>query len=168
MRVARTLSPTVTVALGLGFFPGAAGAQEADPATVQRGKLIFSTKANCSFCHGWAGDGRGEPRAETGPSLRATKLNQDQIREVVQCGRPGTPMPHHDRFAYSDGRCYGMTAAQIGTQKPPESENGLQRPEIDAVVAYVMAKVRGRGAATYDECIEYWGAGAQGCAEYRR
>ena len=34
------------------------------------GKQAFSAKAGCPFCHGWAGDGKGDPRSEGGaPTL---------------------------------------------------------------------------------------------------
>ena len=37
---------------------------------------------------------------------------------TIQCGRPGTPMPHFDRFAYTDKRCYDMTAKDLGDSVP--------------------------------------------------
>lgn len=144
-------------------FPAAAQ----DEAQIRRGKLIFANKATCSFCHGWAGDGDGQPRSDQGPSLRATELNAEQIREVVQCGRPDTGMPYHDRFAYTDQRCYGMTGEELGNDKPTMADATLQRAEIDAVVVYIMAKVHGRGEITLAECVEFWGEGAAGCAAYR-
>ena len=52
------------------------------------------------------------------PSLRKTQLTRDQIRMTIQCGRPGTPMPYFDRFAYTDKRCYGMTAKDLGDNMP--------------------------------------------------
>jgi cytochrome c oxidase cbb3-type subunit 3 len=63
----------------------------ADPAAVERGKGLYSSY--CAFCHG--PDARGG--ANGGPSLiRSQLVLSDQkgelIAEVVQHGRPGTPM----------------------------------------------------------------------------
>ena len=101
------------------------------------------------------------------PRMCATELTAEQIREVIQCGRPDTGMPYHDKFAYTDQRCYGMTGEELGRDKPTMADNTLQRPEIDAVVAYVMAKIHGRGDITLAECIDFWGEGARGCDAYR-
>ena len=62
--------------------------------------------------------------------------------ETIQCGRPGTSMPHFDRFAYTDKRCYGMTAADLGDQMPDRSQVTLQRDEIDALADYVAQRSR--------------------------
>ena len=63
---------------------------------------------------------------------------------MVKCGRPGTGMPFHDQFAYTDKRCYGVTRAELGKDVPPLGES-LQPREIDAVVKYLFAKAVGRG-----------------------
>ena len=65
-------------------------------------------------------------------------------------------MPYHDEFAYTDKRCYNMTSAEIGKIMPPIGEP-LQRRDIEAVVKYFFTKAIGRGASTYDECVEFWG-----------
>src|SRR5690349_5623945 len=59
----------------------------ADPATVERGKGLFTV--NCAFCHG--SDARG---GEGGPNLLRSQIvlsdkNGEQILPVVQNGRPG-------------------------------------------------------------------------------
>ena len=95
---------------------------------VADGERIWKTKAGCPQCHGWAGDGfpSGFHSEGNAPSLRETQLTRDQIRETIQCGRPGTPMPHFDRFAYTDKRCYGMTAADLGDLEPIRAPTTLQ------------------------------------------
>src|SRR5215469_4031515 len=87
------------------------------------GLRIWKNKAGCPQCHGWAGDGFPAAFHSEGnaPSLRVTQLNRDQIRETVQCGRPGTSMPHFDRFAYTDKRCYDLTAEDLGNRVPDRS-----------------------------------------------
>jgi hypothetical protein len=132
------------------------------------GERIWKTKAGCPNCHGWAGDGfpaafHNEGKA---PSLRDTQLSRDQIRETIQCGRPGTSMPNFDRFAYTDKRCYDLTAEDLGDRIPDRSPVTLQTYEIDAVADYVAAKIKGAGAVTRQECLTFFGAGAERCDKY--
>ena len=54
-------------------------------------------------------------------------------------------MPHFDRFAYTDKRCYGMTADDLGDQMPDRSQVTLQADEIDALADYVAIKAQGLG-----------------------
>jgi mono/diheme cytochrome c family protein len=132
---------------------------------VERGKQVFSTKAGCPHCHGWAGDGRGDPRSEGGaPNLRLSHLDKDQVMEVVKCGRPGTGMPYHDRFAYTDKRCYGLTKEEVGALMPKRGDQTLQRDEIEALADYVTIKVIGKTPdPTLEECIEYFGTEINEC-----
>jgi cytochrome c553 len=50
-------------------------------------------KGECSVCHGWSGDGIGTAD-QSAPSMRVRHLTRTKIREVIQCGRPGTNMPY--------------------------------------------------------------------------
>lgn len=128
---------------------------------VAEGQRIWSQKAQCPQCHGWAGDGNGGLHsAGLAASLRTTQLTRDQIRMTIQCGRPGTPMPHFDRFAYTDKRCYDMTAADLGDQVPDRAAVTLQLYEIDALADYIAAKIKGAGPITRGQCVEFFGAGA--------
>ena len=55
------------------------------------GQRLFQDKADCQFCHGINGDGRGDPRSPgAAADLHKTRLNRDQLIEVIGCGRPGT------------------------------------------------------------------------------
>src|SRR5712675_201184 len=75
----------------------ALAAQPADPTAY--GRRLYRDKAQCSYCHGWAADGAGEPQSNGGAAnLRDTKMSRDQLVEVILCGRPATPMPHFDEF----------------------------------------------------------------------
>jgi hypothetical protein len=131
------------------------------------GHRIYMEKADCQFCHGWAGNGQGDPRSPgLAANLRESALTKEQMIEVVACGRPGTAMPHFDRFAYTDNRCYGLTAQDLGPQTPtPPHSTSLNAREIETVVDYVLATFVGKGAVTYDECVQE--LGAAGCAEFR-
>jgi mono/diheme cytochrome c family protein len=150
----------VTIAAG----SAAAGAQE-DYSYARR---LYIDKAQCSYCHGWAGDGAGEGQSNGGAAnLRQTRLNREQLVTTILCGRPGTAMPHFDDAAYSDKRCYGVTEADLGKLKPASPPGStLQTREAEAIADYLLAKFVGRGAITRVECEESFGKGARACGEY--
>src|SRR5215469_10665443 len=135
---------------------------------VADGQRIWKSKAGCPQCHGWAGDGfpSGFHSEGNAPSLRETQLTRDQIRETIQCGRPGTPMPHFDRFAYTDKRCYDMTAEDLGDLEPIRAATTLQTYEIDAVADYVATKIKGAGPVTRAQCVEFFGETGAECEKY--
>jgi mono/diheme cytochrome c family protein len=141
-----------------------AGAQE----DFSYARRLYLDKAQCSYCHGWAGDGAGEGQSNGGAAnLRQTRLNRAQLVMVILCGRPGTAMPHFDESAYSDKRCYGMTETELGSRTPALPPGStLQAREAEAVADYVLAKFVGRGAATRTECEETFGKAARACGEY--
>jgi mono/diheme cytochrome c family protein len=145
---------------------GSAHAQEAQSAeaarTIEHGKDIFKTKATCQFCHKWDASG-DQGYGGNALSLRQTKLTPAQVAETVKCGRPGTGMPFHDQFAYTDKRCYGITRAELGNDVPPEPNAFLNSDEIDAVVKYLFAKSIGRAPSTYEDCVEFWGTDTRQC-----
>jgi mono/diheme cytochrome c family protein len=110
------------------------------------GQRLFQDKADCQYCHGIDGDGRGDPRSPgQAADLHKTILNREQLIEVITCGRPGTEMPHFDKFAYEDKSCYGRTAAELGNDTPhhPHSTS-LTKREIEAVADYIIAKFVGK------------------------
>jgi mono/diheme cytochrome c family protein len=110
------------------------------------GQRLFQDKADCQFCHGIDGDGRGDPRSPgQAADLHKTILNREQLIEVITCGRPGTEMPHFDRFAYEDKSCYGRTAAELGNDTPHDPHStSLTKREIEAVADYIFAKFVGK------------------------
>ena len=134
------------------------------------GRRIFRDKAQCVFCHGWAGDGAGAPQSSGGAAnLRETKLTREQLIEVISCGRPGAAMPRFDDQAYAEKRCYGgVTEAALGQDLPPLPPGSLlQRREIEALVDFLQAKIINRGPITRDECLEAFGdRAARSCAQY--
>ncbi|MCP8939613.1 cytochrome c [Alsobacter sp. SYSU M60028] len=142
----------------------AARAEAPSPEQVTRGLAVWK-KSDCANCHGWAGHGRETEPVPPAPSLRQTSLDQAQIREVAQCGRPSTTMPSHDRLAYTDERCYGMNREAVGKLKPPQG-NSLQPADLDDVAAYVAVAIKGKGTVTKGECEAYHGAGAATCKYY--
>jgi mono/diheme cytochrome c family protein len=77
------------------------------------GRRLFLDKAECAFCHGWAGDGSGHPQSPgRAANLRKSQLDRATLVTTILCGIPGTAMPHFDELAYTDKRCYGMTQAE--------------------------------------------------------
>ena len=138
-----------------------AGAQE----DFSYARRLYLDKAQCSYCHGWAGDGAGEGQSNGGAAnLRQTRLNRAQLVITIMCGRPGTAMPHFDESAYSDKRCYNTTEAELGKNTPALPPGStLQTREAEAIADYVLAKFAGRGAATRAECEETFGKDARAC-----
>jgi hypothetical protein len=58
-----------------------------------------------------------------------------------------------------------MTEAEVGDKKPPAPTAGLQKREIEAVVAYIEAKIVRKGPPTVADCEEYFGQGSTRCRE---
>lgn len=109
---------------------------------VSFGDRLFHEKADCQFCHGVNGDGHGDPRSPgKGSDLRATKLDREQLMEVIRCGRPGSEMPHFDKYAYEEKSCYGLSAEDLGKNLPPDPHStSLVLREIVALVDFILAK----------------------------
>src|SRR5262249_23334510 len=126
-------------AIILGF--SAAHAQEGS-----FGSRLFHDKADCQFCHGPDGDGRGDARSPgRAANLHETRLTREQLIEVIACGRPGTEMPHFDKFAYEDTDCYGLKGKDLGADAPhyPHS-TPLTRREIEAIADYILTTFVGK------------------------
>jgi hypothetical protein len=172
-RCDRSIVPTL-FALSAGFLVmacGSAPAQDTQPAeearTIEFGKDIFKTKATCQFCHKWDASG-DQGYGGNALSLRKTQLKPAQVAETIKCGRPGTGMPYHDQFAYTDKRCYGLTRDDLANNMPPEPYAFLNAHEIDAVVRYLFARAVGRGPSTYEDCVDFWGKDTQQCEPMKK
>src|SRR4051812_47268564 len=132
------------------------------------GRRIYLQKAECTFCHGWAGDGAGQPQSPgKAANLRQSRLNREQLVMVIGCGIPGTAMPPFVDHAYSDRRCYGLPAEEVGAKVPtlPPSST-VDKRAIEVLADYLLARVIGRGPISREECQEGYGARAQSCNEY--
>jgi len=153
--------------LSLAFLAGGPAAAQTAPTAeearqLEFGKEIFKSKAVCQYCHKWDASG-DQGYGGNALSLRKTQLTPEQLTEVVKCGRPGTGMPYHDRFAYTDKRCYGHTREEMGNDMPPAGNDFLSNREVEAVVKYLFAKAVGRGPSTYEECLDFWGKDTRQC-----
>jgi mono/diheme cytochrome c family protein len=155
------------------FFGPAAQGQEQQQQTLSEsdiadGMRLYQQKGNCQACHGWAGDGRKmDSQMPDGANLREIPLDREALIKTVKCGRPGTGMPYHDQYAYTDKRCYGVTREEVGKDMPLLGEF-LQPREIDAVVKYLFAKAVGHGPATYEDCVEFWGRDTRQCEPMKK
>lgn len=144
---------------------GPAAAQ--DDAMVALGEQIWRDKASCRECHGNLADGVPENhQAPKGANLRETTRDTAALAEAIQCGLPGIPMPYFDRRAYTDDRCYGSTAADLGDQMPPPGTPALTQREINALSAFITAKFVGKGPVTFEECVAFFGESATSCPGY--
>ncbi len=145
-------------------------AQAPDAADVAEGMRLFRQKGNCQACHGWAGDGRKmDDQMPDGANLREIALNRDALIAAIKCGRPGRGMPAFDKFAYSDGRCYGMKRADLKSRELslPDPPATLQPREIELLADFLVAKVIGKGPMDRAKCIEYWGSEVEVCFQFR-
>jgi hypothetical protein len=154
-----------------GMVAGLAAAQAptADPSDIAAGMRLFRQEAHCQACHGWAGDGRKvDNQMPDGADLRASTLDRQSVVLTIKCGRPGTDMPAFDKFAYSDGRCYGLKQAdlrarQLGMFDPPAT---LIPRDVEALADFLMAKVIGKGPMDHAKCVDYWGSENELCKEF--
>jgi mono/diheme cytochrome c family protein len=113
---------------------------------VSFGDRLFHDKADCQFCHGPDGDGRGDPRSPgRAANLHETTLNRAQLIEVIGCGRPATEMPHFDKYAYEDSDCYGLKGKDLGADAPHDPHSTpLTKREIEAVADYIIKTFVGK------------------------
>src|SRR5262245_3778843 len=138
------LTSLTVLALTVGMLAALVRAQAPDPADIAEGLRLYQQKGNCQACHGWAADGqKTDSQMPDGPNLRETKLDRAKLVTTIKCGRPGTGMPAFDKFAYSDGRCYGMKESDLKkfATRMPDPPATLQVREVELIVDFLMAKV---------------------------
>src|SRR5262245_46894420 len=79
------------------------------PATAQQlapGPAIWAD-AGCTGCHGGIGRGGGGGENPAGPNIWRSKLDREQFKEVVSCGREKTGMPGFAADAFTKRACWG-------------------------------------------------------------
>jgi hypothetical protein len=76
-------------------------------------------------------------------------------------------MPAFDRLDYSDGRCFGLKAADLRarglTLTDPHST--MQLNEFNLLADFLLAKVIGKGPINRAQCIDYWGSDVGACKD---
>src|SRR5215472_3324678 len=137
-----------------------------DPSDVADGMRLYQQKANCQACHGWAGDGhKTDSQMPDGANLRETKLNRAGLILLIKCGKLNSQMPAFDKFAYSDGRCYGKKQADLKAYptRMPDPPATLQLRETELIADFLIAKVVGKGPMDHAKCVEFWGSETDAC-----
>jgi len=141
-----------------------------DPSDLAEGRRLYEQKANCQACHGWSGDGhKTDNQMPDGANLRETKLPRAGLVMTIKCGRLNSQMPAFDKFAYSDGRCYGKTQADLKSYptRMPDPPATLQPRELDLIVDFLMARVVGKGPMDHAKCVEFWGEDTEVCKDLK-
>lgn len=114
--------------------------------------------SGCSDCHGAFANGEKErDESPTGADLRRARLNPEELKLAIRCGRPGTGMPSFEEGA---GGCAG------GGGDLYPAPNKLSPEEIDNVVAYLQARIIGHGKITKQECLLYYTDKPDWCDDY--
>ena len=158
--------------MAVALVPARAQAPEQQPPSASdsaEGLRLYQQKGNCQACHGWAGDGhKTDSQMPDGANLRETKLNRAGLVTVIKCGRLNSQMPAFDKFAYSDGRCYGKKQADLRAYptRMPDPPATLQQREVDLIADFLMAKVVGKGPMDHAKCVEFWGSESDACKEF--
>ena len=157
----------VSIVAVLRFGP-AVKTQAPDATDIAEGMRLYQQKGNCQACHGWAGDGRKtDNQMPDGANLRETKLTRSGLVMTIKCGRLNSQMPAFDKFAYSDGRCYGKTQADLQSYptRMPDPPATLQAREIELVTDFMIAKMVGKGAMDRAKCVDFWGSDVEVCRD---
>ncbi len=141
----------------------------AEPRRHRLGKRLYQEKATCGFCHGWSGDGAGDPQSPgKAANLRETKLDHDQLVEVHPLRRPRR---HRDAafrqvrldrgrgvLRHDGRRCRRQEAAAA---RPPAYRSARSRPSSLISRPRLSAKVQ----PTVADCEDYFGQGSLRCKE---
>jgi mono/diheme cytochrome c family protein len=169
LRSSLLAAASVAVAFALAVVPSAQAPEQAsapDPSDIAEGMRLYLQKANCQACHGWSGDGhKTDNQMPDGANLRETKLNRSGLVMTIKCGRLNSQMPAFDKFAYSDGRCYGKTQADLKSYatRMPDPPSTLQQREVDLIADFLMTKVVGKGPMDHAKCVDFWGSDVAVC-----
>ena len=143
-------------------------AQSPDPSDLAEGMRLYQQKGNCKACHGWAGDAKKtDSEMPVGANLRESHLTRSALVTIIKCGRLNSQMPAFDKYAYSDGRCYGKKQADLASYptRMPDPPATLQPREIDLVVDFLQAKIVGKGPMDHATCVEFWGSDVEACRD---
>ncbi len=124
--------------------------------------------SGCAECHGSFADGdKQRDEAPTGANLRTARLDAAELKLVISCGRPGgAGMPAFDEGAYTVRACYGRALGPPPDNLYPTGTT-LTPDQIDAVIAYLQARIIGRGRITKDECLAYYSDRPDECEDIK-
>ena len=161
----RTWGVILTVAVGVLANSTAAIAQNEDK--VKAGLEAWKN-SGCAECHGSFADGEKQrDESPSGSNLRTARLDTAALKEVISCGRPGgAGMPAFDEGAYKVRPCYGRPLGAPPDNLYPAGTT-LTPDQIDAVIAYLQARIIGRGRITKDECLAYYSDRPDECEDIK-
>jgi mono/diheme cytochrome c family protein len=152
------------VAAAVLLMHGTAALAQDDP-RVRAGLEVWRS-SGCVDCHGPFADGeRDDDDYPLGANLRTTRLDAAGIKRTIMCGRPGTGMPSFDGAAYMARPCYGRPLGPAPDNLQPTPRT-LSLDEIDALIAYLQARIVGHGKVTRQECRSYYEDKA-GCEDFK-
>jgi mono/diheme cytochrome c family protein len=127
-------------------------------AKVTAGLEVWKS-SGCSDCHGAFANGeKDRDESPTGANLRTARLDDAGLKKAISCGRPGAEMPAFDRGASA---CSGDGGGEL--YPAPRT---LSSTEVDAVVAYLRARIVGHGRITKAECLAYYDNQEDMCGEF--
>jgi mono/diheme cytochrome c family protein len=119
--------------------------------------------SGCADCHGAFADGEKQrDESPTGANLSTTRLDAGALKLAISCGRPGTGMPAFDEAAGTARACSGQAGGDLYPAPRTLTSN-----EIDAVIAYLQARIVGHGRITKTECLAYYDDQPDWCEEYK-
>ena len=75
-------------------------------------------------------------------------------------------MPSFDEGAYKLRACYGRPLGAVPDNLQPTPRT-LNADEIDAIIAYLQARIIGRGRITREECLSYYDDKSEWCEDYK-
>ena len=123
-----------------------------------RAGLAAWRNSGCADCHGAFANGEKErDESPTGADLRRARLNTEELKLAIRCGRPGTGMP-----SFEDGG----RGCPSGSGELYPAPTKLTAEEIDNVVAYLQARIVGKGKITKQECLLYYAEKPDWCDDY--
>ena len=141
------------------------GAVAQDNDKVKAGLDVWK-KTGCADCHGSFANGEKQrDEAPTGADLRTSRLDAAELKVVISCGKPGgAGMPAFDEGAYKVRACYGRPLGAPPDNLYPAGVT-LTPTQIDTVIAYLQARIIGRGRITKQECLAYYDDRADECED---
>ena len=163
----RPLATGALVAVALLALTGPTPLLAQDMPRVKAGLELWKS-SGCPDCHGSFADGdKQRDEAPTGANLRTARLNGAELKTTISCGKPGgAGMPAFDEGAYTIRPCYGRALGPPPDNVYPTSRT-LTPEQIDTVIAYLQARVIGRGRITRDECLFYFDRNEDECEDYK-
>jgi mono/diheme cytochrome c family protein len=113
------------------------------------------TQAGCFACHGDLAEGGGDAANPDGPSLRRTRMEHDQLIEVIACGRANTQMPAFLEGAYTEHACFDAAVGEVPANILPAPQ--LSMEEVENLVGFLEEHVVGVTRISRENCAVFFG-----------